>query len=112
MEAHIDYKALGKSIRKARTDSGMTQEKLGELCSLSTAHIGHIERGTRIPSLETFYRIATALGVSADELLLDSPKTPEATLVALSKTLEGKDRGKVKSFVAAVKAMAEGIDEF
>ena len=111
MDGAVDYKALGERIRRARRSRGVTQERLGELCGISTAHIGHIERGTRIPSLETFYKICTALGASADDLLLDSPKTPEATLYAIARTLEGKDRAKVKSFVGAVKALAESIDE-
>ena len=110
MESVIDYKALGAKIRSVRRDAGMTQERLGELCAISTAHVGHIERGTRIPSLDTFYRIATALGSSADELLMDSPKTPDSTLAAISKMIEGRDRAKVKTFLSAVKALAENID--
>ena len=111
MGSAIDYKALGQRIRKARRSAGMTQEKLGEVCSISTAHIGHIERGTRIPSLDTFFRIADALKVSADELLADSPKSPESTLISIAKSLDGKDKGKIKSFVNAVKALADNIED-
>ncbi|MBR0303906.1 MAG: helix-turn-helix transcriptional regulator [Clostridia bacterium] len=111
MDGAVDYKALGARIRAARRARGMTQERLGELCGISTAHMGHIERGTRIPSLDTFYKIASSLAVTADELLLDSPKNPDSALLAVSKTLEGKDRAKVKAFVAAVKALADKIDE-
>ena len=35
----------------------------------------------------------------------------DSALLAVSKTLEGKDRAKVKAFVAAVKALADKIDE-
>ena len=110
MESVIDYKALGAKIRSVRRAAGITQERLGELCAISTAHVGHIERGTRIPSLDTFYRIATVLGTSADELLMDSPKNPDATLAAISKLIEGRDRTKIKTFLSAVKALAENID--
>ena len=53
MEKELDYTALGIRIRQARKEHHVTQEQLGELCELSTAHIGHIERGTRIPSIDT-----------------------------------------------------------
>lgn len=111
MDDMVDYKALGARIRRARKERGVTQERLGELCGISTAHVGHIERGTRIPSLDTFYRIASFLGVTTDELLMDSPRSPEATLSAIARSLEGRDRAKVKTFVAAVKALSENIDK-
>ena len=107
----INYKNLGARIRKARKAAGITQEKLGELCSLSTAHIGHIERGTRIPSVDTLYRISLALKTGIDELLTDSPKNAEATLITIASTLKDKDKTKVRAFVSAVKALADNIDE-
>lgn len=109
--AQIDYKALGQRIRKARLKNNLTQEKLGEICSLSTAHIGHIERGTRIPSLDTLYKISCELGVSIDSLMLDSACNSESVFRAVSAELEGKDEAKVKRFLSTVKALADKIDE-
>ena len=37
--------------------------------SLSLTYIGMIERGEKIPKLETFIKITNTLGVSADQLL-------------------------------------------
>ena len=71
MERELDYVALGMRIRQARKENHVTQEQLGEICELSTAHIGHIERGTRIPSLDTLFRISQALHVSMDYLYLE-----------------------------------------
>jgi len=107
----IDYIALGKRIRATRKSQGITQEKLGEICSLSTAHIGHIERGTRIPSLETLYRIATELKVSMDYLLFDSSTDNEMILKGISAGLAGKNGDKVKIFLSTVKALADKIDD-
>ena len=45
MNKNVDYVALGKRIKEKRIQSHLTQEQLGEMCDLSTAHIGHIERG-------------------------------------------------------------------
>ena len=82
MEKELDYTALGIKIRQTRKKHHVTQEQLGEICELSTAHIGHIERGTRIPSLDTLFRIAQALDVSMDYLvgLTDDPTPPKRTV--------------------------------
>lgn len=111
MDYSVNYKELGSRIRQARKSRGVTQEKLGELCSLSSAHIGHIERGSRIPSIDTLYKISVALSVSIDELLSGSPKSPDAALIAIASSLKDKDKAKVRTFVSAVKALADNIDE-
>ena len=49
----------------------LRQEDLAEKADLSTNYIGAIERGEKIPSLETFVLIINALGVSADMILAD-----------------------------------------
>lgn len=111
MEKEIDYIALGIRIRKARKISHITQEKLGEICELSTAHIGHIERGTRIPSLDTLFRISQALNVSMDYLIFDSVAVDENFFINLNAMLKNKDKRKVKVFMTTVKALADKIDE-
>ena len=111
MNKNIDYLALGKRIRAIRKEKNISQEKLGELCSLSSAHIGHIERGTRIPSLETLCRISAELKVSIDSLLFDSFNDNEMILKGISQKLIGKDENKVKNFISTVKALADKIDD-
>ena len=49
----------------------MRQEDLAEKTELTTNYIGMIERGEKIPSLETFINILNSLGVSADMVLSD-----------------------------------------
>ena len=111
MEKQIDYFALGMRIRKARENKHITQEQLSELCSLSTAHIGHIERGTRIPSLEALFKICTVLEISFDYLLFDSFDSNEIHFSNISAMLRNKNKDKVKIFMATVKALADKIDE-
>ena len=65
----LDYQIIGKRIKERRKAMGMTQEQFAERTNRSTAFIGHIERGTRIMSLETFFEISRALDCSSDELL-------------------------------------------
>ena len=56
---------------KCRSMLHITQEKLAEAVGLSVSYMGAIERGEKLPKLETFIRIANILQVSADALLSD-----------------------------------------
>lgn len=62
---------IGKNIRKFREIKKLRQEDLAEKMDLTTNYIGMIERGEKIPSLETFINILNSLGVSADMVLSD-----------------------------------------
>lgn len=62
---------IGKNIRKYRLMKKFRQEDLAEKAGLTTNYIGMVERGEKIPSLETFIKILNTLGVSADMVLSD-----------------------------------------
>ena len=62
---------IGKNIRIYRLAKKLRQEDLAEKTNLSTNYIGMVERGEKIPSLETFLSIINALEVSADMVLAD-----------------------------------------
>lgn len=61
-------KHLGACIRKARTDLGLTQEKLSEQSGVSLRHIANIEKGRMNPSYEIMRLLIGRLGISADIL--------------------------------------------
>jgi len=63
--------SIGKNIRTFRMANNLRQEDLAELTGLSANYIGMVERGEKIPSLETFITIANALKVSSDMILSD-----------------------------------------
>ncbi len=67
----MNQKAIGRRIKAAREKRQLTQEQLAELVDLSTMHISVIERGVKLPKLETLINIANVLDVSADVLLQD-----------------------------------------
>lgn len=67
----MNLRAIGKRIKEVRERKHMTQEDLAELTDLSPTHISVIERGVKMPRLDTFIMIANKLGVSADTLLQD-----------------------------------------
>ena len=66
---------IGKNIRKFRLARKLRQEDLAEKTDLTTNYIGMVERGEKIPSLETFIKIVNALGVSSDMVLTDVLET-------------------------------------
>jgi len=65
----LDYTKMGMRIRQVRKAKGWSQDELAGKCGISMSFLGHIERGTRIMSLETFSSICETLGAGADELL-------------------------------------------
>ena len=111
MDREIDYAAMGERIRRARENERLTQEQLAEICSISAAHMGHIERGTRPPSLEAVFRISKSLHVSMDYLLTDSLTSDDTLLANLNALLRSKDKLKPKTFVSTIRAIADKIDE-
>ena len=67
----MPLESIGKNIRQYRLEKKLRQEDLAERSGLSTNYIGMVERGEKIPSLETFIGILNALEISADMVLTD-----------------------------------------
>lgn len=60
---------MGKRVRQLRKQEKMTQAELAASCGISTSFAGHIERGTRIPSIDTMLTIAKKLRAPISYLL-------------------------------------------
>lgn len=71
-------KLLGQYIKRQRKRCHMTMSTLSSLCDLSVSHISRIEKGEDAtgkpisPSLDAIQRIAKALNISLNHLLVDS----------------------------------------
>ena len=61
--------SIGKYIRQYRIEKKMRQEDLAERTDLSPNYVGMIERGEKIPSLETLIAILNVLEVSLCDVL-------------------------------------------
>jgi transcriptional regulator with XRE-family HTH domain len=57
-------RAFGKSLREVRLAKGLTHEALAERAGLHPTFISLLERGGRMPSLNTVFLLARALGES------------------------------------------------
>lgn len=65
----MDYKTIGKRILARRRALDITQAQLAEAVCVCTSYIGHIERGSRVMSLETLARICLALQCKLDDIV-------------------------------------------
>lgn len=65
------YNTIRKNIRKYRNEKGITSMQLAEMVDLSHDFIRQIqsEKAGYNFSVDTFYRISVALGVSLDDLI-------------------------------------------
>lgn len=62
-------KQFGDRIRLYRIEKKMSQQELAEVAKLSTPHISNIEQGKANCSITCFFRILSALNISADAIL-------------------------------------------
>lgn len=72
-------KAIGERVRSLRRSQKMTQSELAEKAGICRVFEQYIEAGTRNPSLKTVQKVADALNVDIQSLLLDlsSDKNPD-----------------------------------
>lgn len=63
--------ALGGRLKGLRQLQGLTQVALAEAAGMDQGHLARIERGERWPSVPAVYRLASALGVRAGDVLAD-----------------------------------------
>ena len=90
---------IGKRIQRCREERGMKQEELAERTGLSSSYMSAIERGVKVPRLETFVRIANALEVTSDMLLADvldrGAEIKASAFVDIMKELEPKEQDRI-----------------
>ena len=102
----MHFETIGKNIRAYRVRKNLRQEDLAELSDLSVTYIGMVERGEKIPALETFIRILNALEVSADIILADVLKVgyevKGSLITEQLSSLSSKDREKVYDVIATL----------
>ena len=100
--------AIGARIKAARERVHLTQEQLAEIIDISPTHMSVIERGVKTPKLDTFVRIANALGVSTDALLQDVVvPANESILAELSVRIGRLPQKDQECILNAIRALTE-----
>ena len=112
----LDYGKMGNRIRQIRKVREWSQDELAKKCGISMSFLGHIERGTRIMSLDTFVNICAALETGADELLWGIA-SPSETILDMWEPAQGEDGRKQNDsdiytlYVKIMKSVAEIMNE-
>lgn len=65
----IDFNIIGKRLKEARKEKGLTQEQLVEKMDVSIAYLSKVETGKIHINLERLSQICEILGVSEGKIL-------------------------------------------
>ena len=60
---------FGQVLREVRKERGLSQESLGFKSGYHRTYISLIERGNKIPTLQTLFNLASALDISPSDLV-------------------------------------------
>jgi transcriptional regulator with XRE-family HTH domain len=63
---------FGARLRARREARGLTQAKLAKLAGVTSNYVGVMERGLKLPTLDTLVSVAKALDVGPADLLGDA----------------------------------------
>ena len=80
---------LANAVREARTELGLSQEKLAEALGVDTRTILNIEAGRGNPKFERLYPLITYLKIPADRIFYPEAISPSPTLQKLLAELNG-----------------------
>ena len=104
----MKYESIGRNIRKYRTEHKLKQDELAEKAGLSSNYIGMVERGEKIPSLESLINILNSLEISADMVLCDvlssGYRTKSSLLLEQIATLSKEDQRTVYAVIESLVA--------
>ena len=68
----IDYEAIGRRLRTARQQKGLTQYDIADILDTTQSYVSGIERGINKPGLATFIRLCRIYEASFDYILFDN----------------------------------------
>lgn len=70
-EPYLDSKIVGEVIAEYRKNKNLSQEVLSGLAGIGRTHLSSIERGERKPTLETLYRICSAMDTKMSDIITE-----------------------------------------
>lgn len=88
---------FGANLNQARRASGLSQERLAAVAGMHRTEIGLLERGQRVPRIDTVAKLARALEMGPGELLvgitaIHEPKSHISQRQSLNRGIEGQDQ--------------------
>jgi transcriptional regulator with XRE-family HTH domain len=96
-------KTFIQNLKKIRSQAGLSQMRLAELCDTSVGYISEIEVGKKFPSVEVIEKIAVALKVRPTLFFFDENIQPRQFLTAYRKELPLEIKMELLEQLAAIK---------
>lgn len=103
----LDYAKMGTRIRQLRKAKGWSQDALARKCGISLNFLGHIERGTRKMSMDTFVNLCRELETDADALLWGSTRPSETALQGMWGQADAADADSYAMYIRIMKSVAD-----
>ena len=104
----MDKKIIGARIQRQRKALDLTQAQASERAGLDTTYLSQVERGVRITSVESLFKIAEALKVSPGFLLDgEGPAKDDPLLREVRDVLAGWGGKQRRAILKALRALAE-----
>lgn len=82
---------IGEQLKKLRKKQNLTQEDLAYYSKLDRKYISNLERNKSIPTLETIFKLAAALGIKPSVLIKEIEETEENATYLLEASKEVKE---------------------
>lgn len=97
---------LGARIRARRTAKGWSQAALAEKVGVGANYVGILERGQKLPTLDTLLSLAKALGCGPAELLDDGQSARDPWVDEVVTVAATVPKARRELALAVLKAMA------
>ena len=113
-EKIVDYAALGEKIRQKRLSTGLSQDAVSENIGISESFYGHLERGSRIMSVESLVKIAKYLDLSLDFLLTQPEPANDGDKrlhIELDNIFRGKNPHQIAYLLSILKVLSASIEK-
>jgi len=69
IKSDILAQIFGQVLKEVRKERGLSQESLGFISGYHRTYISLIERGNKIPTLQTLFNLASALDIPPSDLV-------------------------------------------
>ena len=102
----VDYTDFGKRVRTLRREQKLTQEELAEQLGISASFMGHLERGSRVASIDTLVALCNTLKTSPQYLL--GASLDDDIDEHLPASLSSENRARLRSFLHLASDVVDG----
>lgn len=110
MNSEASHNHIAGRVKQYRKKLGFTQEDLAVVSGMPTSNISRIERGVVVPNTATIVKLAEALEVTPNDLLLEDIDQPplllDGEIASLASGLSASEKVKVIDYISFLKYMS------